>query len=60
MGLLIKYEPFKSMLLDQIDAGAVARFVEWRKGCARVKVIRKSKGRVGVRRDQALSQRVRD
>jgi hypothetical protein len=31
---LLKYEPLKSMLIDQIDAGTVARFIERRKGCA--------------------------
>jgi len=68
--LLLAFEPFRNAPLDEIDEALVAKFIEWRKGCARTKVIRRAKGKVeyasanhtvsicGINRELATLRRV--
>lgn len=39
---LLKFEPFKTVNLADLDAGMIAKFVEWRQGTKRTKVIRRA------------------
>ena len=68
--LLLKFESFKNLPLDQIDEALVAKHIEWRKGCNRTKVIRRQRGKVeyastnrpitvcGINRELAALRRV--
>src|SRR5262249_29255818 len=42
--LLQKFDALKNARLDEINGELIANYVEWRKGCARTKVIRKNSG----------------
>ncbi len=44
--LLQNHEPLESAALDQIDEGLVAKYIQWRSGCARTKVIRRKGGKI--------------
>ena len=44
VGLLQKFDALKNARLDEINGQLIAKYVEWRKGCARTKVMRKKSG----------------
>src|SRR5215471_1077916 len=44
VGLLQKFDALKNARLDEINGNLIGNYVEWRKGCARTKVIRKKSG----------------
>ena len=43
---LLAFESLRNSTLDEIDEALVAKFVEWRKGCAKTKTTRRGNGRV--------------
>src|SRR5262249_40941101 len=44
VGLLQKFDALKNARLDEINGQLISTYIEWRKGCARTKVIRKKSG----------------
>jgi integrase len=44
VGLLQKFDALKNARLDEVNGQLIAQYVEWRKGCARTKVICKKSG----------------
>jgi integrase len=49
---LLNYEPFRNLRIDKIDRNAVDSFVEWRRGCKRKVVLRRSDGTTECRDTQ--------
>jgi integrase len=49
---LLNYEPFRNLSIDKIDRSAIESFIEWRRGCRRKVVLRRSNGTTECRSSQ--------